>query len=86
MTHCPWMMSETNGNHTTNGYTEKMEWLFALIDVIPSFMWHTYHNYSTSGNTSKESQNTSLKEHQQPYVHCSIIYNHQEMETARIHQ
>ena len=28
---------------------------------------------STSGNLSKETQNTNLKEHKHPYVHCSVI-------------
>ena len=41
---------------------------------------------STSGNISKGTQNTNLKEHKHPYVHCSIIYNHQDVETAHIHQ
>ena len=35
-----------------------------------------------SGNTSEETQNTNSKEHKHPYVHCSIIYNHQDMEEA----
>ena len=28
-----------------------------------------------SGNISEGTQNTNLKEHKHPYVHCSIIYN-----------
>ena len=32
-------------------------------------------SYLTSGNTSKGTQNTNLKEHMHPHVHCSIIYN-----------
>ena len=27
---------------------------------------------------------TNLKEHKHPYVHCSIIYNHQDMEAAQV--
>ena len=38
----------------------------------------------TSGNISKETQNTNLNEHKHPYVHCSIIYNHQDMEAAQV--
>ena len=38
----------------------------------------------TSGNISEETQNTNLKEHKHPYVHCSTIYNHQDMETAQM--
>ena len=41
-------------------------------------------SYSTSGNISKGTQNTNLKEHKHPYVHCSIIYNHQDMEAAQV--
>ena len=38
----------------------------------------------TSGNISKETWNTSLKEQKHPYVHCSIIYNCQDMEAAQV--
>ena len=31
----------------------------------------------TSGNMSKGTQNTDLKEYKHPYVHCSVICNHQ---------
>ena len=41
-------------------------------------------SYPTSGNISKGTQNTNLKEHKHPYVHCSIIYNHQDMEAAQV--
>ena len=37
-----------------------------------------------SGNISEGTQNTNLKEHKHPYVHCSIIYSHQDMETAQV--
>ena len=37
---------------------------------------------STSGNLSKGTKNTNLKEHNNSYFHCSIIYNHQDMEAA----
>ena len=39
---------------------------------------------STSGNTSEETQNTNLKEYKHPYVHCSIIYNLQDLEAAQV--
>ena len=32
-------------------------------------------SHPTSGNISKGIQNTNLKDHKHPYVHCSIIYN-----------
>ena len=39
---------------------------------------------STSGSSSKETWNTNLKEHKHPYVHCSVIYNCQDMEAAQV--
>ena len=41
-------------------------------------------SYPASGNISKVTQYTNLKEHKLPYVHCSIIYNHQDMEAAQV--
>ena len=38
----------------------------------------------TSRNISKGTQNTNSKEHKPPYVHCSIIYNRQDMEAAQV--
>ena len=38
----------------------------------------------TSGNISNGTKNTNLKEHKHPYVHCSIIYNCQEMEAIQV--
>ena len=37
-----------------------------------------------SGNISKETQNSNSEEHQQPSVHFSVIYNHQDMEAAQV--
>ena len=37
---------------------------------------------STSGNLSKETQNTNLKERKHPCVHCSVIDNHRDTEAA----
>ena len=39
---------------------------------------------STSGNITKETENTDSKEYMHPYVHCSIIYNCQDLETAQV--
>ena len=39
---------------------------------------------STSGNIAKDTQNTNSKEHKDPYVHCSVIYNYQDMEAAQV--
>ena len=38
----------------------------------------------TSGNISKGTQNINLQEHKLPYVHCSFIYNHQDMGAAQV--
>ena len=35
-------------------------------------------------DTSKETWNTNLKEYVLPYVHCSIIYNSQDLEAAQV--
>ena len=40
--------------------------------------------HPTSGNISKETQNTNSKEHNYPYVHCGVIYNQQDMEVASV--
>ena len=37
---------------------------------------------STSGNISKENQNTNSKEYMHPYVQSNIIYSSQDLETA----
>ena len=39
---------------------------------------------STSGNLSKETVNTNLKEYVYPYVHCRVIYNHQDLKAAQL--
>ena len=38
----------------------------------------------TSGNIYEGTQNTNSKEHKHPYIHCSVIYNHQDMEAAQM--
>ena len=37
---------------------------------------------STSGYLYKENENTIQKRHMQPYIHCGIIYNSQNMEVT----
>ena len=39
-------------------------------------------SYSTPGYLSKENENTNLKREMHPYVHCTIIYNSQDMEAT----
>ena len=41
-------------------------------------------SYPTSGNISEGTQNSNSKEHKPPYVHCSVIYNHQDKEAAQV--
>ena len=36
------------------------------------------------GNLSKETQNTNSKEYMNPYIHCIVIYNSQDMEAAEV--
>ena len=38
----------------------------------------------TSGNISEETQNTNFKRCVHPYVHCSVIYNSQDLEAAHV--
>ena len=38
----------------------------------------------TSGNVSKGTQNTNVKEHKHPYVRWSFIYKYQDMEAAQV--
>ena len=38
----------------------------------------------TSGNLSEETRNTNSKEHKHAYVHCSVIYNLQNIEGAQV--
>ena len=38
----------------------------------------------TSGNLSERTSNTKSKEHKHPYVHCSSIYNHQDLEATQV--
>ena len=39
---------------------------------------------STFGYISEETQRTNSKEYMHPYVHCSVIYNSQDMEAAQV--
>ena len=39
---------------------------------------------STSENLPEETQNTNLTEYILPYVHCSIIYNSEDLEVAQV--
>ena len=38
----------------------------------------------TSKNIPEETQNTNLKDHKHPFVCCSVIYSHQDMEAAQV--
>ena len=41
------------------------------------------HKSSTSGYLSKENENTNLKRYTHLHVHCSIIYNNQDMDSTK---
>ena len=41
-------------------------------------------NNSTSGTTPEETQNSNWKEYMHPCVHCSDVYNSQDMEAAQL--
>ena len=41
-------------------------------------------SYSFSGNIFEESWNTNLKEYMHSYVHCSFIYNRQDLEAIQM--
>ena len=38
----------------------------------------------TSGNISEGTHNTNSKEHKSPYIHCSVIHNHQDVTAAQM--
>ena len=38
----------------------------------------------TTGCIYNRNQNTNSKEHKYPYVHCTVLYNHQDMEAAQV--
>ena len=38
----------------------------------------------TSENITEGTQNSNLKEHKHPHVHCSVFYNHQDMEASKM--
>ena len=39
---------------------------------------------STFGYFSEENKNSNMKRYMCPYVHCSIIYNDQDMESSEV--
>ena len=64
-------------------YTKKPETLLERPHKIKNKSAFQSSN-PTSGNISEETQNTTLKQYMHPYVHCSVIYNHQDVETAQV--
>ena len=52
-----------------------------LLQKIKNAFWLSN---PTSGNISKGTQHTDLKERKHHYVHCSIIYNHQDVEIVQV--
>ena len=58
----------------------KVVWryLIKLKMDLPLTQW------SNCGNISEGTQNMNSKRHKHPCVHCSIVYNHQDMEAAQV--
>ena len=68
-------------------------WECRLVQPLWKAVWRYLKNKNgsafwsrnpTSGNISEGIQNTNSKERKHPYVHCSIIYNRQDMEGAQV--
>ena len=56
--------------------------ILGIVGQMKEFL--TLKIYILYRNLPKETGNTNLKEHKHPYVHCSVIYNHQDMEKAQV--
>ena len=41
-------------------------------------------SYPIPGSIPEGTQNTNSKEHKHPYIYCSVIYNHQDVEAAQV--
>ena len=59
----------------------KAVWWYLKKNTNGSAFWPSD---PTFGNISKGTWNTNSKEHEHPCVHCSVIYNHQDMEAAQV--
>ena len=71
----------TVGGNVSGAATMESDMKIAQKTKTGSAFWPSN---PTSGNLCEGTENTNLKEHKHPYVHCSIIYNHQDMEVAQV--
>ena len=58
-----------------------MENNMEVFQKLKKYKYHTTQQFH-SGYLHKENKNTNLKIYVHPYVHCSIIYNSQDMEVT----
>ena len=79
------MSEESSHNSDFRGDAQTNPWLEQFGNVHKSELWRNS-IISTTGNLAKETWNTDSKEHKHPYVHCSVIYNQQDMKLACVHQ
>ena len=72
---------------------EKRELSFTVAATVESSMENPYNiknasplwpTDSTAGNLSAETQNSNSKEYMHTYVHCSVIYNSQDLEAVQV--
>ena len=68
-------------------------WECRLVQPLWKIVWRflkklkmklLYDSAITQGMYSKKLETLILKEHMHPYVHCSIIYNSQDMEATQV--
>ena len=68
-----------------NMFSYSVGFLFIFLMISLAVQWICLLTSDpTSENISKETQNNNSKEHKHPYVHCSIIYNYQDMEAVQV--
>ena len=58
------------------GYTDVAQTLLIILTMVGLF--------PDRPHISKETQNTNMKEYMHPYVHCKVINNSQDLETAQV--
>ena len=62
-------------------------WECRLVQPLWKAVWSDLQKLKMdlpSTNISQRTQNTKLQERKHPCVHCSVIYNHQDVEAAQV--
>ena len=54
------------------------------MEVLEKNKTTTGSNIPTSGYLSRENEKTNLKKYMHPHVHCSVMYNGQEIDTTYV--